>query len=231
VLQNDTEALIIECGMPLSEVKKAVDFNISKISGVIVSHEHGDHSFYMNEFLNARIQVYASAGTILKVAPKRGILPMVLESGCKKMIGNFTVLPFDVKHDCEQPLGFLIQHSETGNVLFATDSYYLPYCFSNLNNIMLECNYRIDILESNIKAGKIPAAIRDRTLQSHMSFDTCLEALRANDLKRVNNIILIHLSDNNSNADEFQRDIRQATGKTVYVADKGLKINFNKTPF
>jgi len=64
-----------------------------------------------------------------------------------------------------------------------------------------------------------------------MSFATCKEALLANNLSGVNNIVLIHLSDGNSNAREFQRDIHNATGKTVHVADKGMTIFFNKTPF
>lgn len=40
ILENDTEALIIEAGVPFMEVKKALDFNISKIQGVVISHEH-----------------------------------------------------------------------------------------------------------------------------------------------------------------------------------------------
>ena len=47
----------------------------------------------------------------------------------------------------------------------------------------------------------------------------------------VNNIILIHLSDGNSNACELQKRIHEATGKTVHFADKGIIININKTPF
>jgi hypothetical protein len=64
-----------------------------------------------------------------------------------------------------------------------------------------------------------------------MSFETCREELLANDLRAVNSIVLIHLSDLNSNADEFREGIREATGKTVYIAQKGMKIEFNKTPF
>jgi phosphoribosyl 1,2-cyclic phosphodiesterase len=227
ILSNEKEALIIEAGLPLMEVKKALDFNISKIVGVIVSHEHGDHAGHVKEFMSARIPVCMS----LKTAEKLGILPEVIISGIRFSLGNFTVLPFNVKHDAAEPLGFLISHPEIGVLLFATDTYYLPYKFDGLTNILIECNYRLDILEKNIAAGRIPAALRDRTLQSHMSFDTCKEALLANDLRKVNNIVLIHLSDGNSNADEFQKDIHQATGKTVYVADKGLKISLNKTPF
>lgn len=233
VLQNDTEALVIECGVSLKEVKKAVNFNISKIVGVLVSHEHGDHAKYVNDFLDARINVRLSHGTMKKiVSPYRsGFLPLLCENGCKFNLGNFTILPFDVEHDAAEPLGFLIFHPETGNVLFATDTYFLRYKFQGLNNILIECNYRIDLLMKNIEAGRIPAALRDRTLQSHMSFQTCKETLLANDLTKVNNIILIHLSDGNSNAEEFSNDIHRATGKTTHVADKGMKIKLNKTPF
>ena len=235
ILSNDTEALVIECGVSLKEVKKAVDFNIGKIVGAIVSHEHGDHSTYDREFLAARIDVFMSLGTGTALgfigAEHRHLLPITIEAGSQFKLGNFIILPFDIKHDAADPLGFLINHPETGNVLFVTDSYYIPYKFENLHNILIECNYRTDILERNIAAGRIPAALRDRTLQSHMSFETCLEALQANDLSKVNNIVLIHLSDGNSNAEEFKRDIHRATGKTVHVADKGLKIKFNKTPF
>ena len=38
VIQNETEALIIEAGVPFKEVKKALDFNVMKIKGVIASH-------------------------------------------------------------------------------------------------------------------------------------------------------------------------------------------------
>lgn len=230
ILQNDTEALVIECGVSLKEVKKAVDFNISKIVGALISHEHGDHAGHIKEFIQARIQVFSSFLTFFKLHVGDESIT-IMEYGRRQRIGNFTVLPFEIKHDCAEPMGFLINHPETGNILFATDTYYLPYCFSGLNNILIEANYRIDLLKSNIESGRIPGKLRDRTLQSHMSIDTCREALLANDLTKVNNIVLIHLSDGNSNAEEFRRDIHQATGKTVHVADRGMKIPFNKHPF
>ena len=43
ILESDTEALIIEAGLPFMEVKKALNFNVRKIVGVVVSHSHGDH--------------------------------------------------------------------------------------------------------------------------------------------------------------------------------------------
>ncbi len=231
IIQNETEALVIECGVSFKEVKKALDFNISKVVGALVSHEHGDHADYINHFLESRIQVYMSAGTLSKLNLKSKFLPMLLTSGNKIKIGNFTVVPFKVKHDAAEPLGFYINHPDTGNVLFATDTYFLPNRFANLNNVLIEANYRTDLLKKNIEAGRVPSLLRDRTLQSHMSFETCKEALLANDLSQVNNIILIHLSNGNSNAAEFQADMQAATGKTIHIADSGMKIPFNKHPF
>lgn len=231
VLQNDTEALIVECGVSLLEVKKAVGFNVSKIVGALCSHEHGDHAKYAQLYLYNRINVYMSHGTMRAIGPKGTFLPLLLSHGYTAKIGSFTVLPFEVKHDAAEPLGFLINHPETGNVLFLTDSYYSPFRFEGLNNILIECNYSTEILQRNIDAGRIPTAVRNRTLQSHMSLETCLETLAANDLSQVNNIVLIHLSDGNSHAEGFKEAVHRATGKTVHVADKGLNIKFNKTPF
>ena len=231
ILENQKEALILECGIPFLEVKKALNFNISKVVGALVTHEHGDHSQYVNQFLASRIPVYVSYGTGNAMKWNGLFLPFLLKAEYKTKIGNFTILPFNVKHDAAEPLGFLIHHPETGNILFATDTYYIPYTFEGLNQILIECNYRQDILEANIESGRIPKALRDRTLESHMSFHTCLEALQANDLRLVNNIVLIHLSDGNSNEIEFKRDIHAETGKNVHIAQKGLTISFNRQPF
>jgi phosphoribosyl 1,2-cyclic phosphodiesterase len=236
VLDNGKEALVVECGVSFKEVKKAVGFDISRIVGCLVSHEHGDHAKYVQSVLDLRIPVFASMGTInaLGVIPmyaKPKFCPIGLKANEKQRIGNFMVLPFNIQHDAAEPFGFLIQHPETGTILFATDTYYLANTFNGLNNILIECNYRLDILEANVESGKVHQVQRNRTIESHMSYNTCLDALKANDLSAVNNIVLIHLSDSNSNALEFQQGIHEATGKTVHVADKGMTLNFNKTPF
>ena len=233
VFQNENEALILECGVRFTEVKKALNFNISKVVGCLITHEHGDHAGHVNEALASCVPVWASTGTVHKLRDKikGNRLMLMLESGSILQLGNFKILPFDTKHDCEEPVGFLINHPEMGTTLFATDTFYLPNKFTGLNNILIECNYRMDLLQQSVDEGRIPAKLLERTLQSHMSYDTCLRALQANDLTAVNNIVLIHLSDGNSNAVEFQQGIHAATGKTVHAAEKGMILKFNKTPF
>ena len=227
IISNENEGLILEMGIKLSDVKKALNFNVSKINAVLASHCHSDHFKFVREFQSSGFQVFASADTWEKSGLKS---KNTLEHGVSKKIGNFTILPFNVKHDVPC-LGFFIHHSEMGNVVFATDTYYLPFTFENVNHWMIECNYRKDILDKNCPAGSFKKILRDRTLESHMSYHTCLAALKANDLSQTNNIVLIHLSDGNSNAKEFKEGIQIETGKNVTIADKGVEVNFNKMPF
>ena len=231
ILENDREALLLEAGVRFASVKQALDYNITKVVGCLITHEHKDHAGYINEVLKATVPVYASAGTIENTQIEGPRRANVCKAGSLFTLGGFRIIPFGTMHDSAEPLGFYINHEETGNILFATDTYYLPCKFDRLNNVLIECNYRLDILEENIAAGLIPSGLRNRTIQSHLSYDHCIETLLANDIKAVNNIVLLHLSDGNSNANEFKEGVKAATGKRVHIAEPGLEILLNKTPF
>jgi len=230
ILDAGHTALIIECGVNMTEIMKGIGFNPAKVAGVLVSHEHGDHCKAIKQVLAGGMNTYCSAGTIeaLGLTSHRLFPVKAMQT---YTIDEFKVMPFNVKHDCNEPMGFIIHHKQCGNVLFITDTYYVPNKFKNLNNILVEANYCQKIVDQRLADGNVHAKVRDRVLTSHMSIDTCLELLKANDLSAVNNIVLIHLSDKNSNAEEFKQRVQQQTGKTVHVAGKNMSIPFGITPF
>lgn len=229
LFDNGKETLMVECGVSMKRVIQANDFDITRIVGCLVSHEHGDHARYVAKVMEKRITLFMSDGTAEALRLPHNTQVKRMEALRVAKIGNFRVIPFGVKHDAAEPFGFLIHHLDMGTTLFATDTYYLEHTFSGLTNILIECNYDINILDGNIAAGVVPAALRNRTVKSHMSIDTCLETLAANDLSEVNNIVLIHLSSSNSNARGFKRRVEQETGKKVFVAKNDMEIEFNKT--
>jgi len=231
ILENSEEALLIECGVNFKLIKQALNFDLEKVVGCIVTHEHGDHAKAIGEVLAAGIYVYASWGTHEALATSTHHRAKVVYVGKSFQIGNFRVMPFDVKHDVAEPFGYLIQHPETGTILFLTDSYYCEYNFPGLNNIIIEANHCTDILHKRVQEGMSPKFLRDRVITSHMSIRTCKEALASYDLSAVNNVVLIHLSDGNSDAGRFKKEVEEQTGKVVYVAEPGLNISFNVTPF
>ncbi len=230
ILGNDSTAMVIECGVDIKKIKQGLDFNLSKVAGALVSHEHLDHSKSGEEMMAAGIKVYCSKGTAEAMGWKSHRLNL-MKKMTKYHIGQFKVMPFDVKHDCKEPFGFYIHHPQCGNVLFVTDSFYVPHTFKNLNNILVEANYCEDIVKERMAAASIHGKVRDRVIESHMSIGTCKDMLMSNDLQYVNNIVLIHLSDGNSNAASFQKQVEELTGKTVHIASKGMEINLSKTPF
>lgn len=224
VLHNDKEALILEAGIKFLDVQEVIDFNLSKIVGCLVTHEHGDHSKFVEQYLAKSVDVFTSQGTIDGMKFKKNRKPIAVELLKTFEVGNFKILAFPTEHDTNQPVGFLIKHDDFGTLLFATDTYYLKYKFGGLTNIMIECNYDIDILNENVDRGKIHYVRKQRTIQSHMSLKTCKDTLLSNDLSKVDNIVLIHLSRENSNEHAFKKEIQGATGKMVHVAKKGIDI-------
>ena len=64
LFETANTCLVVEAGISISEVKKALNYNMSKILGCIITHEHKDHSKYIKEYLNCGIKCYTSKGTI-----------------------------------------------------------------------------------------------------------------------------------------------------------------------
>ena len=232
ILESSTgEALLLECGVKFQTIKEALKFKLSRVSGCLLTHEHGDHAKAVDDVLKAGIKVYSSAGTHRALGITDHHRAIAVKNEVIFSVGSFLVIPFNVKHDVEEPFGYLIQHPECGTVLFLTDSYYCEYKFPGLNNIIIEANYSQEILDERMARGVNPKFLRDRVITSHMSLATCKKTLASYDLSAVNNIVLIHLSDSNSNEKQFREEVQQLTGKTVTVARPGLTIPFNKTAF
>jgi phosphoribosyl 1,2-cyclic phosphodiesterase len=222
LIDDGSEALLIECGVSYSEIQKAVDFDISRIVGCLVTHEHGDHCKAAKQLEKAGCPVWTAAETAAKIGLKYNFF---LTAGQVSRVGNFQVLAFDVIHDAVKPFGFLIRHPDFGTLLFATDLGYSPYRFDGLNHILIECNYNDEILQEKIRNGAISRKQLGHVIGGHLSLNTCLELLKANDLKGVRNIMLLHLSDSNSNEKDIIKTIQNDIGRPVLTARKGLEIS------
>jgi phosphoribosyl 1,2-cyclic phosphodiesterase len=230
ILTNGKESLIIEAGEPIAKAKQALNFNLKSVQGLIFTHEHGDHAKHVLKYAEAGINCHSSAGTI-KALKSSSLRYKALKINAWQEVGSFRIFPFDVVHDCAEPVGFIIQHEETGNVLFLTDTHFNKYVFNGLNNIIIEANYCEEIVLQKLQSFEIKSFLANRIYSSHLEIKNTIEALQKTDLSQVNNIVLIHLSDKNSNAESFKTRVSNATGKKTTVAEPGTKINFNKLAF
>ena len=208
-VQSQTTKIMIEAGMPISSIKKHLDFSLSGISGCLVTHEHQDHAKAAKDIMKAGIELYTSQGTA-EALGLSGHRLNIVKAEQQFRIGCFTVLPFAIEHDCREPLGFLITDG-VDKMLFATDTHYIRYRFKGLTQIAVECNHSLELI------AELEPVRKKRLMETHMSLETCLELLKANDLSRVKEIHLLHLSACNSDAPLFKRTVEDATGIPVYI--------------
>ena len=227
ILYNDIEAIILEAGVRFSAVKEALNFDLSKVKAVVCSHMHGDHSKYIKDFIYSGIPVLADESVFSHYS-----LPVsvIAKHQYEYKFGGFSIKPFSVEHDVPT-FGFLLHHEEMGKTIFITDTGVVDYSFSNLHNIIIEANFSEQIIEDNVMKGVIHPVHEMRVKRSHLSIEKCIEWLGLMDLTKVNNIVLAHLSSQNSNSALFKEMVENKFTKDVHIAKKKLNIEFNKLPF
>jgi phosphoribosyl 1,2-cyclic phosphodiesterase len=219
------EVLILECGEKFIKVKEALNFDLTGVVGCLSSHVHLDHAKYINEYTKNGIKVYSNKSVVEKFGGETNNL-IKINPNEQFNIGEFSVIPFLVRHDPTiDTFGFLLYHSEMGKVVFLTDLVYSKYMFSGINNFIIEANYDEDLVKGD------DSYLSSRIINSHLSVQNCIKLLNANDLSKVNNIVLVHLSNSNSDEKKFKSMVEKETNKIVHVADKGMIIDFNVTPF
>lgn len=230
VLQNANEALLIEAGCKMQDVKKALGWKLQKVAGAIVTHCHNDHAAHIKDYMRNGIRVLA----LPHIFEEKGIDTLAfrkdIRAGHGYRIGGFGVFAFDVCHDVPC-VGYIIDHADMGRMLFVTDTMMLEYTVPGLNHVLLEANYADDILERNIEEGRVPSTMRRRLMDSHMELETTKRILRANDLSAVNEVVLIHISDGNADEERFVRECAAASGKPVYAARAGMELDLSKLPY
>ena len=205
--------VLIEAGIQFKRIQKAINFKVSELAGCLISHEHGDHSKAAQDVMKAGVDCYMTRGTA-EALNVNGHRVKIITPLKQFKLKTWTVLPFPTQHDAMEPVGFLLQNQQKDKLLFLTDSFYCKYKFQGLTHIMIECNYDIDILKNN----DLPPAHKKRVMQSHFSLANVKEFLRVNDLSKVVEIHLIHLSSQNSDAERFKREIEGLTGIPTIIA-------------
>lgn len=215
-ISDGETTLLLECGIPVKDIQVSIGFNLTRVRGCFISHSHQDHCKAAKGIVEKGVDVYAPQ----QVFDKQNLsghrchpIDNMKEIG----INNFTIKPFECQHDVIN-YGYQIDSYVTNErLLFFTDSYFVKYKFRDLNYIIAECNYDIKTLNENVAAGILPEALKRRLLTSHMSLEHFIDFLKANDLSKVKQIYLAHMSDNNSRTEEYKKEIQKQTGTEVYI--------------
>nr|DAG52237.1 MAG TPA: hypothetical protein [Caudoviricetes sp.] len=223
---DNRETLILDCGIPIKDIKKGLNWNIRSVVGCIVSHAHSDHSKSVKDFNDMGIPVFK---------------PYITEKPMKIGNGDFRIQAFDLTtldgrwthtnaDGSECPCyGFLITHKEMGKMLYITDTELIKWRFKGINHILLGTNYDKDLVnvDNQSKANHV--------FRGHLSIDTACEFVKSNNSNDLQNVIMCHLSSKNADKELFIEKMKKVAGNAnVDVAEPGkewLLRNPNECPF
>lgn len=122
--------------------------------------------------------------------------------------------------------GFYICHKDMGKMVYITDTKCVSWDFSKmkLNHVLISSNYDEDLLEDGAK--------KEHVLRGHLSVQyVCEKFIKSNKSNALRNIILCHLSHDNSDKDKMIAEVQKVANCPVYVAEKGMEIELSLTPF
>lgn len=230
LLDSRNEVLILDAGIPIKQIKKGLNWDISKVVGVLCSHAHLDHAKAVKDFENMGIQMFN---------------PKYLEILCDGKYperfhvryGDFDVNAFALtdkngkfmhtnNDGSECPCyGFLIEHEDMGKLLYITDTELVKWRFSGINHILISCNYQKKYISDSAK--------RNHVLRGHMELETVKDFIKANKSNALRTVILCHMSGDSCNVEECFAEVQNVCGEgvNVVVVRKDLEVELSLYPF
>ena len=231
VMTDDNTVLLIDAGISgkkIFEGLKELNLTPEQVDGVLVTHEHSDHTkgikMVCKKGPDAR--VYANMATWEKIAEEKFEDRHVeFKSGEAFYINNIEIMPFRIHHDAADPVGFTLTYrgrrlsvlTDTGCI---TEDIYNEIKNSDL--VVLESNHEVNIL----KVCSYPYKTKMRILgdYGHLSNETaadCIVNLVGKDGGKHKTFLLAHLSKENNTPEMALLTSRNALEeKGLYSPDK-----------
>lgn len=202
VVYSDQEILLIDMGITLKDLEEKFNrlkLNMENIIGVLVSHEHGDHTKGILSLVRKYgVPVYTHYNACDGVINKTKISSLCVTrfSDDTFSVGNFKVTPFRVSHDvcC---VGFNIEE-DYNKISIVTD-------LGHTTNEIVERLYgsRLVVIESNhdedmvVASSKYPPVLKRRILsdKGHLSNINCAKVVAKLAQNNVRQVLFAHLSE------------------------------------
>lgn len=220
VLTAGADRLVLEAGVAEKDLLKALDYNVANVCGVLVSHAHNDHAKYIPR-VQHYFQVYGHSSLNEKY---KGVT--ALRNKKRYRIGEFSVMPLTVEHSVPN-FAYVIDHTEIGRVVFATDCVSFPYIIKDVTTALIECNYVADVVLDNALKGNETRS----QVENHMELGESVNAVRHLQNPLMRNVILCHLSSTNSDRKIITERFEQELGITPQFATKGKEFNISQFDF
>ncbi len=218
IVASQTTVLLVDCGFSYKEALhrlKRLELEPSDLSGIVVTHEHGDHVSGVETLANKHsIPVYASRGTWIEIGEKNFTNPNYINSLFS--IGDIDITPVTVPHDAREPLQFVFSCqgirlgilSDLGSV-----SQRVIDGYQDLDAISVEFNHDKNMLHT----GPYPNSLKSRVGGDfgHLNNSQAAEFLQRILNDRLQTVVACHISEINNDSSR----VRQALDSVLEHQD------------
>ena len=174
------------------------------------------------------MEIYATKGTAQASGFDDHLLYKAIEYGKSYEAGEFTFMPFETVHDAQEPCGYLINYKpDNSYIVYATDTKAINYLFPQANHWIVECNFSVETINTDI----LHPVLVKRIVNNHLSLERLIKYFKRNDLAKTRGIYLCHLSENNASAKQMVETIEKTTRKKTVALRQGMVEGLNLTPF
>ena len=201
---GDTK-LLLDCGFSLrSTVERLarLSVEVGDISGIVVTHEHGDHIAGVFSLANRySLPVYLSHGTLL-AAPRGKSVPSelrLIDSHSPFAVGALEVHPYPVPHDAREPVQYVFSDGVHRLGVLTDCGSITPHVVDVLqacDALVLECNHDREMLAQS----SYPAMLKRRVGggYGHLENGEAADLLQRIGTGRLQHIVAAHLSEQNN---------------------------------
>lgn len=199
--------VMMDCGFGLQDtVSRLARLGISagKLSGIIVTHEHGDHIGGVARLARKfDLPVWLTHGTLRSQPGAVADILHIHEIDPHQTftIGELEIIPFPVPHDAAEPVQFVFSDGARRlGVLTDTgcSTACIEHILSGCDALVLECNHDSGMLMN----GDYPFSLKQRVggRFGHLSNQDAAGILSKVDTSRLQHLIAAHLSRKNNTA-------------------------------
>jgi len=225
-LCHGTDSLLLDAGVPMSEIYKTVGFDLKKLNGVLCTHAHFDHIMSAKQLLSQYVDIVMSNETATELKLDMFYPNLHTDADKQIVLGNWIIKSFKLEHDTDN-VGYIIYHKETKQrICYITDSGFCRYIPTDINILIIECNY----INAMLHVPEMEERYM-RVKETHMSLERLMSYLGKIDRSKLQHIILVHLSDRNADEAFMVKSISDLTGVQVTAASNGKNINLDEIPF
>ncbi len=194
--------LLVDAGLSAKQLvvrMQASGVHPSTLSGVLLTHEHGDHVRGLRVLMKSlSVPVYATPATsrLVRDGGLDGVAWKIFESGASFSFNGLSVQSFAVPHDAVEPVGFVFRHEERAFGLLSDAGHVTKLILERLRGVhalFVEANYDDELLEADMKR---PWSTKQRISSRHGHLSNAQTAQLVGELvpAGLRRVVLGHLS-------------------------------------